>query len=125
MNARIVSLALALGLAPLGAHAFDRKDADLALAQAATAVEGAERDDASRYAAADLASAHDMLNAAQAGYDSRHWADSVFHAENAKADADLAAARSRQMRAEQATAQVERSVESLRDQLGATAGDQP
>jgi hypothetical protein len=124
MNARIACFTLALGFAPLGAHAFDRNDADTALAAASTAVQAAERGDASQYAGADLASAHDMLNIAQAAYDHRDWSESVFHAENAKADADLAAARSRQMRAEQATAQVERSVQSLRDQLG-ISGDRP
>jgi hypothetical protein len=124
MNARIIPLALALACVAPGAHAFDRNDADMALAQASTSVEAAERADAPQFATADIASAHDMLNIAQAAYDHRHWTDSVFNAENAKADADLAAARSRQMRAERATAQVERTVESLRDQLG-IRGEQP
>ena len=113
-----------LASAPLVAHALDREDADLALAQAGTALQAAERADAAQYAIPDLGTAHGMLNQAQAAYDHRHWTDAVFAAENARADADLAAARSRQHRAEDATAEVERSVQTLRDQLGLT-GDQP
>jgi hypothetical protein len=124
---RITALAAAalLAASPLAAFASDHQDADLAMTQAGTAIEGAERADAAQYASADLGNAHSMLASAQADYDHRHWTDAIIGAENAKADADLAAARSRELRAEQATAEVERSVRSLRDQLGISAGDQP
>jgi len=89
-------------------------------------VQAAERADAAQYAAPDLATAHDMLNVAQAAYDHREWTHSVFAAENAKSDAVLASARSREQRAEDATAEVERTVQTLRDQLGmTTTEDQP
>jgi hypothetical protein len=123
MNVRpyvLTSLALAL---PMAAHALDRDDAELAMTQAVTAVQSAERADAASFAPPDLATAHDMLSHAQLAYDGHHWTESVFAAENARADADLAAARSREHRAEQATAEVERSVQALRDQLGVTTGD--
>lgn len=110
---------------PLAAAALDRDDADQAMTQAATAVQSAERDDAAQFAAPDLATAHAMLEHAQAAYDGRHWTDAVLAAENAKVDADLAAARSRQHRAEEATAQVERSVDALRDELGLAREDLP
>lgn len=125
MNANAIVAIVLLSATPLAAHAFDRKDADLAMTEAGTAVQSAERADAARYAAPDLATAHDMLNIAQAAYDHRDWTHSVFSAENAKVDADLAAAHSRQARAETATAEVERTVDTLRQELGMTTEGQP
>lgn len=120
MKIRLIIAAAALAV-PLGAAAVDRKDAELALAEAGAAVEAAQRADAQQYAAAELGSAHDMLASAQAAYDHRAWTDSFFDSDSAKADANLAAARSRQHRAEAATAELETTVGSLREQLG----DQP
>ena len=59
-----------------------------------------------------------VLLAARDAYDDREWTDSVLDAERAQADGDLAAARSRQHRAEAATAEIERSVEALRTEMG-------
>jgi hypothetical protein len=123
MNAKML-VGLLVAALPLAAHALDRKDAELAMTEAGTAVESAERADAAQYDAVDLDTSHDMLANARAAYDRRHWTESVLNAENAKVDADLAAARSRQHRAEQATAQVEATVRSLREQLG-ISGDLP
>ena len=114
-----ILLALIASLAFSGrAFALDSSDADLALAQAERAVQAAERDDAARYAPADLATARALLLAARDAYDDREWTDSVLDAERAQADGDLAAARSRQFRAEAATAEIERSVEALRTEMG-------
>ena len=125
MSTRILAATLLLAL-PLASFASDRKDAELAMTQASTAVESAERADAAQFAGADLGTAHDMLASAQGAYDHHDWTIAIMDAENAKADADLAAARSRQIRAEEATAEVERSVRSLREQLGiGSTGDQP
>jgi len=123
MDMNTTTRALMLGallLLPLSSHAFERKDAELAMTEAGTALQTAERADA---APPDMNIAHDMLSNAQAAYDRHHWQESVFFAENARADADLAAARSRQHRAEAATAEIERSVRALRDQTG--NGGQP
>jgi len=111
---------------PLVAFAADRKDAELAMTEANTAIESAERADAAQFAGADIGTAHAMIANAQNAYDHRDWTISIIDSENAKADADLAAARSRQLRAEEATAEVDRSVRSLREQLGiSSTGDQP
>jgi hypothetical protein len=123
MNAKML-VGLLIAALPLAAQALDRKDAELAMTEAGTAVESAEHADAARYDAVDLDTAHDMLANARAAYDRHHWTESVLNAENAKVDADLAAARSRQHRAEQATAEVETTVRSLREQLG-ISGDLP
>lgn len=114
MNVKALMLAVLLAL-PFSAQAFDRKDAELAMTEASTALQTAERADAMPE---DLNEVHDMLSNAQGAYDQHHWQESVFAAENARVDADLAAARSRQHRSEAATAEIERSVRTLQGQLG-------
>jgi len=99
------------------AVAIDRDDAQLELAQAINAVQSAERDDAARYAAAELDEAHAMLDSARRASDDRAWHDAATYAERAKVAGDLASARARQQRAEAATAEIKRSVDTLRVQL--------
>lgn len=123
MKGLLIPTAILLAL-PLTVGAIDRKDAEIALAEAGSSVEAAERADAGQYAPAELNSAHAMLASAQGAYDHRAWTDSFFNSDSAKADANLAAARSRQHRAEATTAELETTVRSLREQLGA-AGGQP
>lgn len=108
--------------APGFAFATDHTDAELAMTEAGTAVESAERADANQYAAADITAAHTMLADAQAAYDHRHWVESSMDSESAKADANLAAARSRQHIAEAMTAELDRTVGTLRQQLNITGG---
>ena len=126
MNARFSTAAaiLILALPFTVANAADRKDAELALTEAGTSVEAAERADAAQFATTDLNAAHDRLGNAQVAYDHHKWLDSVFSSGDAKADANLAAARARQHRAEAATAEIDATVRSLREQLGIT-GEQP
>ena len=100
------------------AAAVDHNTATLELTQAMTAVQAAERDDAARYAPADLDQAHALLDSAQSAADSREWTDAAMYSERAKVVGDLASSRSRQHRAEAATAEIERSVDSLRQELG-------
>ncbi|MBA8885216.1 DUF4398 domain-containing protein [Dokdonella fugitiva] len=100
------------------AMAVDRDDAQLELAQAATAVQAAERDDAMRHAPADLDEAHATLAAAERAVDAREWEEAAWFAERAKVCGDLASARSRQRRAEAATDELQRSVDALRSGNG-------
>jgi hypothetical protein len=109
-----VALAASCGLAP----AIDRDTARLELAQAATAVQAAERDDAMRYARRDLDEAHATFEVAQRAADAREWNDAAYYAERAKVNGDLASARSRQQRAEAATEEFRRSVDALRAESG-------
>src|SRR5690348_17027821 len=95
------------------AQAIDRDDAQLELAQAATAVQAAERDDAARYASADLAEAHVMLDNAMHAADVRAWTDVAIYSERAKVNGDLASARARQQRAEAATDEIQRGLDAL------------
>jgi len=105
------------------AQAIDRDDAQLELAQATTAVQAAERDDAARYASADLAEAHVMLDNALHAADVRAWTDVAIYSERAKVNGDLASARSRQQRAEAATAEIQRGLDAL--QAGTPNGGAP
>jgi hypothetical protein len=100
------------------AASVDRDTAELELTQAITAVQAAERDDALRYATAELDEAHAMLDSAQHAADARDWTAAATFAERAKVSGDLASARSRQHRAEAATAEIQESVDTLREQLG-------
>lgn len=102
----------------LPAYAADRGEAEVALAQAETAVQSAAAADASRDAPAEMRAAEDNLVAARGGFERRKWTDSAMSAEKAKADADLAAARSREKRAVAATGEIEASVATLRRELG-------
>jgi hypothetical protein len=103
------------------AAAVDRDAAQLELAQATSAVQSAERDDAVRYAPSDYDEAHAMLVAAQQASDNRAWTEVATYAERAKVGGELASARARQQRAEAATTEIQRSVDTLRAQL-ATGG---
>ena len=100
------------------AASVDRDTAELELTQAITAVQAAERDDALRYATAELDETHAMLASAQHAADARDWTAAATFAERAKVSGDLASARSRQHRAESSTAEIQESVDTLREQLG-------
>lgn len=100
------------------AHAVGREQAQVELAQATTAVQAAERDDAARYAAADLDEAHAMLDSARGAVESRDWRRTALYAERAKVCGELASAVSRQKRAEAAADEIRRSVDALRAQAG-------
>ena len=99
------------------ALASDHDDADIAFAQAQTAVQAAEAADAAADAAGDMNAAESNLAAARGALDRRDWDASVMNSEKARADANLAVARARQQRATAATAEIEASVETLRREL--------
>ncbi len=100
------------------ALAADRGEAEVALAQAETALQAAAAADATRDAPVEMRAADDNFAAARGAFERRKWTDSAMSSEKAKADADLAAARSREKRASAATAEVEASVATLRRELG-------
>ena len=116
MRFRLILLLLATlwsGIAWASGH----DDAELALVQAQTAVQGAEAADAASAAPTDWNAAQANLAAARGALDRHEWDSSVMSSEKAKADADLAAARAREKRATEATAEIEASVETLRREL--------
>lgn len=115
---KTVLLSLMLFLLPGVAGAAERHRVEVALAEAHTAVEAAVRAEAPQYATNDFNLAHDDLARAERAFDARDWTHATMDAEKAKADAVLAAARTRQVRAESATAEVETTVRRLREELG-------
>ena len=124
MSKRCCFFLIALVLAQ-PAQAIDRNDAERALVQAITALQNAERADADSQAPGEMHTARAHLASAQDAFEHRAWLDSAMSAEKAKLDGDLAAARARQRRAREATAQIEVSVRDLRSQSGLPAGDVP
>jgi hypothetical protein len=121
MKRKLLAAAMVLAL-PFAAYGMDRKDADLAMAEAGASIQAAESADAAQYAPTELNTAHDMFAGAQAAYDHRDWTESAFAADNSKADANLAAARSREHRAEATTNELETTVRTLREQMGVSGG---
>lgn len=102
--------------------AMDRDVAQMELAQAINAVGVAQRDDAARYAPAELDEARVMLDTARRASDGRDWLEVATYAERAKVAGDLASARSRQQRAESATAEIQRGLDTLRARLATSGG---
>jgi len=86
------------------------------LATARTLVEQADKADAQRYAPADLQRAHDELSSAEKAVNDRRYDDARRYAENAQVDADLASARASSGAAQRAAREVDRSIDSLRQE---------
>jgi len=117
-RARVVTLsALALlVVSAVGGCASEPKPT-AQLVRASTLVSAAEKDDAQRYAAADLQRARDELSDAQTANADHKYANALRLAENAAADADLASARASSGKARQAADQVQSSLKTLQQQL--------
>jgi hypothetical protein len=94
-----------------------KDDAQLALTSARANVASAERADAGRYATLELKSARDLLAQAEGSFDQRDWTDAEREAERAKADARLAEARARQRLAETQLSEIQKTIQTLRDEL--------
>ena len=93
------------------------------IARANTLIEQAERAGAQRYAAAELQSARDKLQQVEAAVKDGKGDRALYLAQQASADAELAAARASKGEAERAAGEVEKGTETLRQEAerGATA----
>ncbi len=107
---------IVLLMLPLAAVA-GKKEAELALTSARANVAAADRADAARYATTELKAARDMLARAEGSFEDRDWDDAEREAARAKADARVAEARSRQFTAEQQLVELEKTIQSLRDEI--------
>ena len=87
------------------------------LVRASTLVSEAEKDQAQRFAAADLQRARDELSHAQTAESDGKYANAARLADRAAADADLASARAASGKAQQSAEQVHRSLDTLKQQL--------
>lgn len=87
------------------------------MAVARAAVADAESSGAANYAAIDLRNAHDRLDAANAALGAREYDKARRLADEAEADANLAATRARSAKAERAVVEVRESLRVLREEL--------
>lgn len=116
MQIAALSAAALLAASALGACASQPKPT-AQLVRASTLVSEAEKDQAQRYAAADLQRARDELSAAQTAESDGKNDSALRLAERAAADADLASARAASGKAQQSAEQVRRSIDTLKQQL--------
>jgi hypothetical protein len=93
------------------------------LVSARTLVAQADKADAQRYAPADLQRAHDELASAEQAANNHKYDDARRLAENAQADADLASARASSGEAQRAAREVDRGIDSLRQESERHAND--
>ncbi|MGH8269620.1 MAG: DUF4398 domain-containing protein [Steroidobacteraceae bacterium] len=115
---RLGALAAAalLGAAGLGACASQPKPT-AQLVRASTLVGEAEKNEAQRYAAADLQRARDELSSAQTAESDGKYDNARGLADRAAADANLASARAASGKAGQSADQVRHSIDTLKQQL--------
>ena len=106
----LVSCALGAGCAARGPIPSEQ------LARARALVEQADKADAQRYAPADLQRAHDELSSADKAVSDHKYDDARRNAENAQVDADLASARASSGEAQHAAREVDRGIDSLKQE---------
>ena len=111
MQTRTLGLLLLLAAAPAFAG---RHESELAMTVAQEAVASAERAGAAEFASQDLERAQEALALAAGAFNARDWDDSLIAAERANLDARLAEARTRQLRAERTTGELEAALAALR-----------
>jgi hypothetical protein len=118
MSSRIISLsALAILGAGLGVGCATEGPAPTQqLITARALVEQADKANAQRYAPADLQRAHDELSSAEKAVNDHKYDDARRYAEDAQVDADLASARASSGEAQRAAQEVNRSIDSLREE---------
>jgi hypothetical protein len=120
MKTTVLGLALVLAV-PALAHA-GRQEAELALTQARSAVASAERAGATAEAPLEFNASRDTLAQAESSYEDRDWTDAELESHRARADARVAEARSRQHKAERATAEIQAAVDTLRAEIARHGG---
>jgi hypothetical protein len=119
----IHTLCAALLLAlPIAAHA-GRSEAETALTRASSGVAAAERAGAPATGSVEAGLAREQLMVAQRACERREWDDCERAAFRSHADARLAEARTRQIKAEAATAALQAAVDTLRAELVRTGAN--
>lgn len=114
-------LCAALLALPLSAFA-GRSEAELELTSARANLAAAERADAATHATLELREARDLLARAEGSFADRDWDDAELEAQRAKADARLAEALARQRIAEATLAEMQRTLDTLRDEITQAGG---
>ena len=107
---------LLVAVAPMVA-AGDRDDASAAVAAARAAIEAAEHVENGTTPSRPLATARERLADADRAIAAKSWDAATLAAEKSAADARLAAARARQLRAEATATELEAAVATLRTEI--------
>lgn len=110
-----VTLVLLLAFAP--AVLADKSDATNAITEARAMVRSAERSGADSMAAVELKTARDLLNSAQSSLDDRDWLDAEYAASKSQRDAEVADSKTQALKAEQALAELQSVVDTLKSEL--------
>jgi hypothetical protein len=97
----------------------------VALTAAQLAITNAERADAGKYAAGQLAEARDRLSSANSAVAANHMIVAERLANEARVEAELASASASEVKAQAVNAQMQRANENLKDELRRNVGDQP
>jgi hypothetical protein len=97
----------------------------VALTAAQLAITNAERADAGKYAAGQLAEARDRLSSANSAVAANHMIIAERLANEARVEADLASAATAQVKAQAVNAQMQRANQNLKEELHRNVGDQP
>ncbi|MGA9343211.1 MAG: hypothetical protein WBV61_12870 [Rhodanobacteraceae bacterium] len=119
---QLVICTLIAGFAiPMLAVAATHDEADVAIAKAHTAIKAAETANAGTEAPGETNTAHNMMAAADGACERGNWTECLIKSENTVADSNLAVARSRQKRAETATAEIAEGLNTLRARMGLPA----
>lgn len=108
----------ALGLLAFAPVALaDRASATSAVAEARVLIRSAERGGADALAATEFRLAREHYNTAQVLLEDRDWLEAEYAAQKAQRDAEVAVAKTQALKAEQALAELEVVVNSLRNEI--------
>jgi hypothetical protein len=119
---KLQAITLAATLVLSGPAFAGHKDAELALTQARSAVAAADRAGAPATVPRDFHTARDSLAQAEGSFEDREWDDAELESHRARADARVAEARSRQVKAETATAEIQAAIDTLRAEIARNTG---
>lgn len=110
-----VTLVLLLAFAP--AAMANKSSATIAVAEARAMVRSAENSGADSMATLELKTARDLLNSAIFKLDSRDWDEAENIAIRSLSDAEVANSKTQALKAEQALAQLQSVVDTLKSEL--------
>ena len=95
----------------------DKASATKEVTKASAMIRSAEHGGADSMATADLKMARDLLNSAQLSLEDRDWQDAEYAASKSQSDAEVANAKTQALKAEQALAELQTVVDTLKDEL--------
>jgi len=108
---------MAAGLAVLGGCAGNIPPPNAQMAVAGSAVSKAENAGAVQYAPVELNSAREKLNRAQKAFDEEEYARARRFSEEAEVDANLAFAKARSANAQEAVAELQKTIRTLQEEM--------